>query len=66
MSSLSTRVSQATGWVRRNPVLGIVVVISSLMTAGSAVGSAVSVALGLQRQASALANIAAAFATLLW
>jgi hypothetical protein len=39
--------------------------ISSLMTAGSAVGSAISVALGLQQQASALANIAAAFATLL-
>lgn len=65
MSSLTTRVKQATAWVGSNPVLGILLIVSSLMTAGTAIGSTVSVILGLQQQASALANIAAAFGTLL-
>lgn len=52
-------------WIKANPVVGSFIFLSAIMTAGSATGSAVSILCGMQQQASVLANIAAAFATIL-
>lgn len=65
MVSLGEYAEKGVNWIKANPVVGSFIFLSAIMTAGSAAGSAVSILNGMQQQASVLANIAAAFATIL-
>lgn len=65
MVSLGEYAVKGVNWIKTNPVVGSFIFLSAIMTAGSAAGSAVSILYGMQQQASVLANIAAAFATIL-
>jgi hypothetical protein len=65
MVSLGEYAEKGFAWVKDNPVVGVFILLSAVMTFGSAIGSAASVLYGMHQQASVLADIAAAFATIL-
>lgn len=65
MVSLVEYTEKGANWIKANPAVGSFIFLSAIMTAGSAAGSAVSILYGMQQQSLVLANIAAAFATIL-
>ncbi|WP_143114423.1 hypothetical protein [Halopenitus persicus] len=65
MLSCGEYTEKGINWIKANPAVVSFIFLSAIMTAGSASGSAVSILCGMQQQASVLANIAAAFATIL-
>lgn len=65
MVSLGEYAEKGTNWIKANPVVGSFILLSAIMTAGSAAGSAIAILCGMPALSSVLANIAAAFATIL-